>query len=156
MKKKDTLYVIFMGLVLFLSGAIILGGIRYLISLANFIDFVTVILYFFFAIYITKLVMKKVTTRSRVYSIILPLYTAIMYVLKDYVAFFVIDTLNGIGFKDVFLLFISSLKVEFLSYFAFPTSLSGIFLYIVGILYFIIEVLIMVAGVYQSYRITKQ
>ncbi len=156
MKTKDTLYVIFMGLILFLSGAIILGGIRYLISLANFVDFVTVILYFFFAIYITKLVMKKVTTRSRVYSIILPLYTAIMYVLKDYVAFFVIDTLNGIGFKDVFLLFISSLKVEFLSYFAFPTSLSGIFLYIVGILYFIIEVLIMVAGVYQSYRITKQ
>lgn len=156
MKTKDTLYVIFMGLILFLSGAIILGGIRYLISLANFIDFVTVILYFFFAIYITKLVMKKVTTRSRVYSIILPLYTAIMYVLKDYVAFFVIDTLNGIGFKDVFLLFISSLKAEFLSYFAFPTSLSGIFLYIVGILYFIIEVLIMVAGVYQCYRITKQ
>lgn len=156
MKTKDTLYVIFMGLVLFLSGAIILGGIRYLISLANFVDFVTVILYFFFAIYITRLVMKKVTTRSRVFSIVLPLYTAIMYVLKDYVAFFVIDTLNGISFKDVFLLFISSLKAEFLSYFAFPTSLSGIFLYIVGILYFIIEVLIMVAGVYQSYRITKQ
>ena len=83
-KTRDVLYTIFMGLILFLSGAVILGGISYFIDRYIGIDFVSVLLYFFMATFLTKRIMMNIVSRGIFYSIILPIYTGLMYLIKDY------------------------------------------------------------------------
>lgn len=153
-KTKDILYAIFMGLILFVAGAIILGGVSYLIDTFIGFDFISIILFFLLSIYLTKLVMRGIGTRSKFYSIILPIYVVLMYILKDYVAIFVIYISAGVPFKSLLLIMPYYMWLSIVSTFTI-TSVSGIFDFIIGILMFIVEILIAGAGAYQSYKITK-
>ena len=58
---RDYLYVIFMGLILFLSGAIILGGISYFIDVYIGFDFVSVLLYFVVSMFLTRQILKGIS-----------------------------------------------------------------------------------------------
>jgi len=155
-KTRDYLHVIFIGLLLFLSGAIILGAVSYLIGTFIGIDFISVILYFVTATFLTKQVLKGVETRNKFISIILPIYTALMYILKDYIALLVVYIISGAQFVEILKLVPTMMFYNFINIFIFDASVSGIFGFIINILFEVIEILIMGAGVYYSYKITKQ
>lgn len=155
-KTRDYLHVIFIGLLLFLSGAIILGAVSYLIGAYIGIDLISVILYFVMATFLTKQVLKGVETRNKFISIILPIYTALMYILKDYIALLVVYIISGAQFVEILKLVPTMMFYNFINIFIFDASVSGIFGFIINILFEVIEILIMGAGVYYSYKITKQ
>ena len=154
-KTRDVLYTIFMGLILFLSGAVILGGISYFIDRYIGIDFVSVLLYFFMATFLTKRIMMNIVSRGIFYSIILPIYTGLMYLIKDYVAFLIVFIVSGASIKDTLLVIPSMMFYSFINAFLIDFSATGFFNGIINILMLVIEILIMAAGIYNSYRVTK-
>ena len=146
---RDYLYVIFMGLILFLSGAIILGGISYFIDVYIGFDFVSVLLYFVVSMFLTRQILKGI-------SIMLPLYTAIMYFVKDFVAILVILITSGETFIDAISFIPYYYIVRFISVFSIDFSVDGVFTAIINLLITILDILIMIVGVYNSYKITKR
>lgn len=153
-KTRDILYTIFMGLLLFLSGAIILGGIEYFINLYIGFDFVSVILFFILARFLTTLVLKGIESRGLFYSIYLPLMVVVMYLVKDYVFFLVYYIMAGVNILSV-LAFIPELMLErIISYFVFSSEI-GLGYFILNLLSGLLDILILFIGVYQSYKITK-
>ncbi len=153
-KTRDILYTIFMGLLLFLSGAIILGGIEYFINLYIGFDFVSVILFFILARFLTTLVLKGIESRGFFYSIYLPLMVVVMYLVKDYVFFLVYYIMAGVNILSV-LAFIPELMLErIISYFVYSSEI-GLGYFILNLLSGLLDILILFIGVYQSYKITK-
>lgn len=153
-KTRDILYTIFMGLLLFLSGAIILGGIEYFINLYIGFDFVSVILFFILARFLTTLVLKGIESRGLFYSIYLPLMVVVMYLVKDYVFFLVYYIMAGVNILSV-LAFIPELMLErIISYFVYSSEI-GLGYFILNLLSGLLDILILFIGVYQSYKITK-
>ena len=153
-KTRDILYTIFMGLILFISGAIILGGIEFFISMYIGIDFVSVILFFILTRFLTNLVLKGIESRGLFYSIYLPLMVVLMFLLKDYVFFLVYYILGGVNILTVLSVIPELMLDRLISYFVY-TSEIGIGNYIINLFYGIIDILILIIGVYQSYKITK-
>ncbi|MBR4237674.1 hypothetical protein IKQ02_04495 [bacterium] len=153
---RDYLYVIFMGLILFLSGAIILGGISYFIDVYIGFDFVSVLLYFVVSMFLTRQILKGISIRNKFVSIMLPLYTAIMYFIKDFVAILVILITSGETFIDAISFIPYYYIVRFISVFSIDFSVDGVFTAIINLLITILDILIMIVGVYNSYKITKR
>ena len=143
-----------MGLILFISGAIILGGIEYFINLYIGIDFVSVIIFFILARFLTNLVLKGIESRGLFYSIYLPLMVVVMFLLKDYVFFLVYYILGGVNVFSI-LAFIPQLMLDRLITTFIYSSEVGVGNYILNLLSFIVDVIILIIGVYQSYKITK-
>ena len=153
-KTKDYLYVIFIGLILYLAGAVILGGISYFIDVFIGFDFVSVLLFFVFSMFITRQVLKGISIRNKFVSIILCIYTAIMYFIKDFVAILVVLLMNGEAFFDALLFIPYYYFVTFISVFTIDFSVDGVFTAIINLLITIIDILILVIGVYNCYKIT--
>ena len=151
---RDYLYVIFIGLILYLAGAIILGGISYFIDVFIGFDFVSVLLFFVFSMFITRQVLKGISIRNKFVSIILCIYTAIMYFIKDFVAILVVLLMNGEAFFDALLFIPYYYFVTFISVFTIDFSVDGVFTAIINLLITIIDILILVIGVYNCYKIT--
>ena len=143
-----------MGLILFISGAIILGGIEYFIYSYIGIDFVSVIIFFILARFLTNLVLKGIESRGLFYSIYLPLMVVVMFLLKDYVFFLVYYILGGVNVFSI-LAFIPQLMLDRLITTFIYSSEVGVGNYILNLLSFIVDVIILIIGVYQSYKITK-
>lgn len=155
-KTRDYLYLIFVGLILFLCGSIILGCVSYLIDRFIGIDFISVILYFFVAIFLTKQVLKGIEIRNKFVSIILPIFTALMFILKDYVAIVVFNAMSGVSFLQIIKSVPLTMWYNFIGIFTASIDAVGVFNFILNILFFIIDILIMGVGIYYSYRITKR
>ena len=151
---RDYLYVIFIGLILYLAGAIILGGISYFIDVFIGFDFVSVLLFFIFSMFITRQVLKGISIRNKFVSIILCIYTAIMYFIKDFVAILVVLLMSGEAFFDALLFIPYYYFVTFISVFTIDFSVDGVFTAIINLLITIIDILILVIGVYNCYKIT--
>lgn len=151
---RDYLYVIFIGLILYLAGAIILGGISYFIDVFIGFDFVSVLLFFIFSMFITRQVLKGISIRNKFVSIILCIYTAIMYFIKDFVAILVVLLMSGEAFFDALLFIPYYYFVSFISVFSIDFSVDGVFTAIINLLITIIDILILVIGVYNCYKIT--
>ncbi len=143
-----------MGLILFLSGAIILGGIEYFINLYIGIDFVSVILFFILARFLTNLVLKGIESRGLFYSIYLPLMVVVMFLVKDYVFFLVYYILGGVNVLTVLSVIPELMWIRFISTFIYSSE-TGLGYYILGIIRLLLDILILFIGVYQSYKITK-
>ena len=94
-KTKDVLYVTFMGLLLFLSGSIILGGIRYAITLILPIDFISIFVYFFLVMFLTKQVLRGARFRLTYYSIYLPILSVLMYLLVGPIQLIILFIASG-------------------------------------------------------------
>lgn len=153
---RDYLYVIFIGLLLYLSGAVILGGISYFIDITIGIDFISVLLYFLSSIFLTRQVLKGITIRNKFVSIILPIYTALMYFLKDFIAILVINMVNGGTFLESLMIIPYIYYINFITVFQIDFSVDGVFSAIIRLLITILDILIMAVGVYNSYKITKR
>ncbi len=153
---RDYLYVIFIGLLLYLSGAVILGGISYFIDMTIGIDFISVLLYFLSSIFLTRQVLKGITIRNKFVSIILPIYTALMYFLKDFIAILVINMVNGGTFLESLMIIPHIYYINFITVFQIDFSVDGVFSAIIRLLITILDILIMAVGVYNSYKITKR
>lgn len=153
---RDYLYVIFIGLLLYLSGAVILGGISYFIDMTIGIDFISVLLYFLSSIFLTRQVLKGITIRNKFVSIILPIYTALMYFLKDFIAILVINMVNGGTFLESLMIIPYIYYINFITVFQIDFSVDGVFSAIIRLLITILDTLIMAVGVYNSYKITKR
>ena len=153
---RDYLYVIFIGLLLYLSGAVILGGISYFIDITIGIDFISVLLYFLSSIFLTIQVLKGITIRNKFVSIILPIYTALMYFLKDFIAILVINMVNGGTFLESLMIIPYIYYINFITVFQIDFSVDGVFSAIIRLLITILDILIMAVGVYNSYKITKR
>lgn len=153
---RDYLYVIFIGLLLYLSGAVILGGISYFIDITIGIDFISVLLYFLSSIFLTRQVLKGITIRNKFVSIILPIYTALMYFLKDFIAILVINMVNGGTFLESLMIIPYIYYINFITVFQIDFSVDGVFSTIIRLLITILDILIMAVGVYNSYKITKR
>lgn len=153
---RDYLYVIFIGLLLYLSGAVILGGISYFIDMTIGIDFISVLLYFLSSIFLTRQVLKGITIRNKFVSIILPIYTALMYFLKDFIAILVINMVNGGTFLESLMIIPYIYYINFITVFQIDFSVDGVFSAIIRLLITILDILIMAVGVYNSYKITKR
>jgi len=154
-KTKDILYTIFMGLLLYVAGAVILGGAQYFINMYFSMDFISIILYFFLARYITSQVLKGVNERGKFYTIILCIYTALMYLMKDYVATTIYLFMIGYGFKELISLVPFTMYLNFITIFDFSLSIDGFFVSIISLLIKIIDLLVMGYGVYTTYKLTK-
>ena len=156
-KIGDYLYVIFIGLLLFLAGSIIIGGASFLLKAYVGIDLISVILYYIVTIYITKEILKHIDIRNLFVSIYLPILAGLMYIFSEYVAFVIIYTVNGAPILQVLGVIPRIMYYNFLSYFtSFSLSVDGIFGPILNIFYLIIEILVVTVGVYQSYKITRR
>ncbi len=149
-KTKDIVYVTFMGLIMFLSGSILLGGIRFVINLIFPIDFISILIYFMLVRFLTKLVMRGVNTRCLYYSIYLPTLSVLMYLLVGPIYTFILLLVAGNSF-------FSSLAYTFISYIdSFISGFTGEPLQIMlSIFYLFIEILVLSLGVRDSYRLTK-
>ena len=156
-KIKDYIYLIFVSLVLFIAGAIIIGGIKYFIGISIGIDFVSIIIYYLLSAFLTRQILKYIRIRNTFVSIYLPLLTGIMYILSQYVAFIIIYTVMGYPFIEVLKVIPEVMVMQVLSYFtSFSLSVDGIFGPIINILILLIEILVMVIGIYQSYKVTRR
>ncbi|MBP5343370.1 hypothetical protein J6Y73_05540 [bacterium] len=155
-KTRDYLYLIFVGLILYICAAIILGGISFFVETYVGIDFISVILYFLVSIFITRQVLKGISIRNKFVSIILPLYTALMYILKDFIAIFIIYFLDGASIIDAILLIPRIYYLRLITAFSFDFTVDGVFTSIINALIYIIDILIMCVGIYNSYKITKR
>ena len=118
------------------------------------IDFVSVILFFILTRFLTNLVLKGIESRGLFYSIYLPLMVVLMFLLKDYVFFLVYYILGGVNILTVLSVIPELMLDRLISYFVY-TSEIGIGNYIINLFYGIIDILILIIGVYQSYKITK-
>ena len=154
---RDYIYVIFMGLILYLLGAIIIGGVSYFLKRFIGFDFLSVIVYYLISVFITRQIIKNIYIRNNFVSIYLPTLTGIMYVLSQFVLYFIILLMMGLPFKDIFLAVPIAFINEILSYFtSFSLSVDGIFEPLINILLLIIEILIMIVGITQSYKVTRR
>ena len=150
-KTKDVLYVTFMGLLLFLSGSIILGGIRYAITLILPIDFISIFVYFFLVMFLTKQVLRGARFRLTYYSIYLPILSVLMYLLVEPIQLIILFIASGANvLKSIAL--IPNLIVN-----SYILMFSGDVLNILlNVLYIIVEIFILVRAASNSYKITKR
>jgi len=153
-KTRDILYTIFMGLILFLSGAIILGGIEYFINEYIGFDIVSVILFFIAARYLTILVLKGLSTTSKFYSIYIQIMVILMYIFKDYVFFLVYYIVSGANIFAILKSIPYLMYERLLSYFIYSSEI-GLGYYVLNLFSGILDVVILFVGVYTSYKITK-
>ena len=154
---RDYIYVIFMGLILYLLGAIIIGGVSYFLKRFIGFDFLSVIVYYLISVFITRQIIKNIYIRNNFVSIYLPTLTGIMYVLSQFVLYFIILLVMGFPFKDIFLAVPVAYFNQILSYFtSFSLSVDGIFEPLINILLLVIEILIMIVGITQSYKVTRR
>ena len=154
-KTKDYLYVVFIGLILFLSGSIILGGIRYFSAIFIGIDFISTLAYFFLSSFITRQIISKISIRNKFVSFILPFYAALMYIFKLYTTAFIELLVSGYGFIEILKVIPMSMYYNLIIIFN-PVYYSSFTSYIVQLLSFIIDVFVGFVGVYYSYRVTKR
>ncbi len=153
-KTGEYLYLIFIGFLLFMAGAVILGGISYFIDLYIGFDFISVILYYVFSMFLTRQVLKGIEIRGKAVSIILPLYTALMCIIKEFVVYIIILMLAGNGFFESLLIIPYTYLMDIISIFGNGFSMDGIFTSLINILIVILDVAIMIIGVVNSYRVT--
>ena len=149
-KTKDTLYVIFMGLIEFLSGSILLGGIRFVVNYLMPLDFVSILVYFALVRFLTKLVMRGVSTRSIFYSIYLPILSVLMYLLVNPIYLFIALMVQGASFLD---------SVNYIVIYSINTFISGFtgepLEILLSSFYLFIELLVILIAVKDSYKLTK-
>ncbi len=155
-KTKDYLYVIFIGLILYLSGAIILGAISYFVGTFIGVDFISIVLFFLLSMFLSRQILRGINMRNNFVSIMVVIYTCLMYIIKDYTVFFVMLLLEGYDIMAILSTAPIMLINSFLLIFSLDFSIDGIFTSIIIILSKIIDILIMVAGAYYSYRITRR
>ena len=150
-KTKDVLYVTFMGLLLFLSGSIILGGIRYAITLILPIDFISIFVYFFLVMFLTKQVLRGARFRLTYYSIYLPILSVLMYLLVGPIQLIILFIASGANvLKSIAL--IPNLIVN-----SYILMFSGdVWNILLNVLYIIVEIFILVRAASNSYKITKR
>ncbi len=154
---RDYLYVIFMGLLLYLLGAVIIGGVSYFLRRFVGFDFLSVIVYYLISVYITRQIIRNVDVRGNFVSIYLPILTGLMYILSQFVFYFILLLTLGFPIKDVILSIPIYFINEILGYFTnFSLSVDGIFEPLINILLLIIEILIMIVGISQSYKVTRR
>jgi len=155
-KTKDIIYAILFGALLYLVGAIILGAVEYLIDLYIGIDFVSILLYFFLARYITSQLMKGINNGGKFYTILFCIYTGLMFVLKNFVSTFVLLMVSGYSFVEILPLIPMTILGRIISVFKLDLSVNGALASIVNLLMLIIDLLIMGDGIYDAYKITKR
>lgn len=150
-KTKDVLYVTFMGLLLFLSGSIILGGIRYAITLILPIDFFSIFVYFFLVMFLTKQVLRGARFRLTYYSIYLPILSVLMYLLVEPIQLIILFIASGANvLKSIAL--IPNLIIN-----SYILMFSGdVWNILLNVLYIIVEIFILVRAASNSYKITKR
>ena len=129
---------------------------RHFIDITIGIDFISVLLYFLSSIFLTRQVLKGITIRNKFVSIILPIYTALMYFLKDFIAILVINMVNGGTFLESLMIIPYIYYINFITVFQIDFSVDGVFSTIIRLLITILDILIMAVGVYNSYKITKR
>ena len=154
-KTKDNLYLIFMGLLLYISGGLIIAAIRYFINRYVGIDFITIVLYYFGSVYITKLILNNIYIRNKFVTVYLCIMTAIMYLISRFAIYFILALIYKMPILNLMMLIPGSYVRQIVLLFSMDTiNVDTIFQPIVIFLSLVIEVLIMIVGIVQCRKVT--